>query len=80
MRLIILEKKNCQKNMLKSFKGVIQIKLYPLQGKKVVSTIIYVVEDILMLMQKKIIDKQFYTATFRSSLGQNDIVNIVLTC
>lgn len=66
--------------MLKSFKGVIQIKLYPLQGKKVVSTIIYVVEDILMLMQKKIIDKQFYTATFRSSLGQNDIVNIVLTC
>lgn len=66
--------------MLKSFKGVIQIKLSPLQGKKVVSTIIYVVEDILMLMQKKIIDKQFYTATFRSSLGQNDIVNIVLTC
>lgn len=37
--------------------------------------IIYVVEDILMLMQKKVIDKQFYTATFRSSLGQNNIVN-----
>lgn len=45
--------------MLKSFKGVIQIKLYPLQGKKVVSTIIYVVEDILMLMQKKLLTNNF---------------------